>query len=360
MKIAIIGAGFSGLSAAYFLSHSNMSASITLYDFRGIAKGASGKASGLLHPYAGKRANFSYKAELAFPEASALIHAIHEHSVRTTNLPVILQKGILRPAVLESQKRDFQARAQESYPIESLYLTCEESSKYFPNPLNLPSLYIPSGLAIDSVQYLTTLFNMCREKGMIFQQEKIHSLHSLLGQYDHVICAGGYETKLLVPEKKELHTNDVKGQRLDIELPSEFSIPSIALAGTAYAAFSHETHLQPAKVCLGSTYEHHFDSDLPDEPYAKKEIFSKIAMFWPQLLSYPIHSIDAGIRATTPTSKPIVSFFHPKIWAITGLGSKGLLYHAWLSKLVVKAITGSISHDDVASTLSSSIFSHTA
>lgn len=51
MNIAIIGAGFSGLALAYFLLQS--SAHVTLFDAVGIGGGASGIATGLLHPYPG-------------------------------------------------------------------------------------------------------------------------------------------------------------------------------------------------------------------------------------------------------------------------------------------------------------------
>ena len=61
MKIAIIGAGLSGLSVAWHLSLHRQCA-ITLFDPQGIAGGASGIAAGLMHPYPGLMGMRSFMA----------------------------------------------------------------------------------------------------------------------------------------------------------------------------------------------------------------------------------------------------------------------------------------------------------
>ena len=58
MKLAIVGAGFCGVYAA-FLASKESNIEITLFDAKGIAAGASGVAAGLIHPFAGRRANKS-------------------------------------------------------------------------------------------------------------------------------------------------------------------------------------------------------------------------------------------------------------------------------------------------------------
>ncbi len=299
MKIAIIGAGFCGLSSAYLLLHQNkIEVSVTLFDDRGIGGGASGKASGLMHPYAGKRANFSYKAEEAFPDAQSLIEKMHIYSIELSEKPVVLQRGILRPATHKKQFDDFHIRSEEGYPIPLFTLSEEESSLLYDNPCQLSSLYIPSGVAIDSFQYLKLLYQASWQKGLQFTRKRIESIESLEEHFDHIIVTAGYETKSLLPH--DIITNSVKGQRIVLKLPQNFQSPKYALSGTSYAVFS------PDKiVCLGSTYEHHYIDEKPDEEYAKKEIFSKIALFWPELTQHPIDSTAAGIRATTATSHPL-------------------------------------------------------
>ncbi len=348
MNIAIIGSGFSGLSLVFFLQKISPSISCTLFDFRGIGEGASGKASGLVHPYAGKRAHFSYKAEIAFPEALQLINEIDAISRNQEHESVILQKGILRPAITSLQELDFKKRSEENYLFPAFFLSQNESSDIYPNPKNLPSLYIPEGLAINSVQYLKVLFKVCSEKNLIYKKEKIESLDILKEQFDHVIVCGGYETKEIFPKK--LQTNNVKGQRIDIALPNNFIKPIHAISAGAYAAFSEN------RVCLGSTYEHFFTSDEPNENEARKEIEPKISQFWPELIHSQTLSIAAGIRSTTSSSRPIVTFHQPSIWAITGLGSKGLLYHAWLSRCVALTLTQKISLLELKEMLTPSIF----
>src|SRR5579862_7065479 len=61
MRVAIIGAGFSGLSLAWQLIDSGQ-CTVTLFDQKGIGAGASGIAAGLMHPYPGKEGKRSFLA----------------------------------------------------------------------------------------------------------------------------------------------------------------------------------------------------------------------------------------------------------------------------------------------------------
>ena len=61
--IAIIGAGLAGLAVAYHILNKNQNCTVTLFDQKGIAAGASGIAAGLLHPFVGARSKRNFEAD---------------------------------------------------------------------------------------------------------------------------------------------------------------------------------------------------------------------------------------------------------------------------------------------------------
>lgn len=327
-KIAIIGAGFIGLSIAYFLSRSLQNTSITIFDPIPIGMSTSGKSAGLLHPFPGKRANFAADAEKAYPSALFLIEEMDLISRTNFCLPIILQRGIVRPALSSYQATDFATRSKE-YPELTQYLP-KESHTLYPNPLLLPSLFIPSGLAIDSEQYLKTLAFCCTKNNVEYRQEFFPIEEKESSAFDVLCISAGYKTKDFF--KSQIITNSVKGQRIILSCPKDLITPSVAISGGAYAIFYKRS------ICLGSTYERGYLSEDPDPEHAKSAIFPKVEEFWPDLLSGDIESVAAGIRATTQSSYPIVARFPNNRWAITGMGSKGLLYHAWIAQKVATSI----------------------
>ena len=93
MKIAIVGAGYAGLSACWHLLQRN--AEVTLFDEKGVGAGASGASTGLLHPYPAKLARRSLRADEAMREALALIEIAGQDTASHT--------GIVRLAMSEEQ-----------------------------------------------------------------------------------------------------------------------------------------------------------------------------------------------------------------------------------------------------------------
>ena len=116
------------------------------------------------------------------------------------------------------------------------------------------------------------------------------------------------------PECSHLKINFVKGQVLTVEKAIERSISS-----KRYFALTAEKN-----IChLGATYERDFADDRPNQETAT------------ELLEPEMRVLDcrAGIRVTNPAHYfPMIEQINPKTWAVTALGSRGLLYHAYLGK----------------------------
>src|SRR5581483_3535603 len=158
MKVAVIGAGFSGLSVAW---HLLKKVSVTLFDKEGIGAGASGIAAGLLHPFAGKWSKLNWNGFLAMQETCALI----DEAQKEEKLPLADKRGILRPVVNEEQKEAFFASFQK-YPKE---LTWQENRELS------PALFISCGMVVHSQRYLQALFKSCQNMGLEYEQKEISS-----------------------------------------------------------------------------------------------------------------------------------------------------------------------------------------
>jgi glycine/D-amino acid oxidase-like deaminating enzyme len=277
-KAAIIGAGFAGLAAAYFLSEKYQ---VTLFDQKGIGAGASGISSGLLHPYPGEKGRLSWHAEEALTLAKKLIDEAEEALGR----PVAHRGGILRLGPILNPGSDVVELGPEKF-------------------------LITSGMTVYPSLYLQGLWRVCEKKGVVLNIKKIESLESLKG-YDCVVLAIGAGIRSF-KEKEDLKINFVKGQVLTcaLEDPLERSVSS-----KVYTALTE----LPLQCHVGATYERDVIDEIPDQAKA-------VRLLNPAL---PVLDCRAGIRVTNPAHYfPILQQIGPHHHAITALGSRGLLYHA--------------------------------
>ena len=95
---------------------------------------------------------------------------------------------------------------------------------------------------------------------------------------------------------------------------------------------AHITPTEDPELCLiGSTYEH---TEKPD-PKKALELLQKAALFYPPAKDFKIVEIRSGVRLSPRVGyKPIVEKINPKTWVFTGLGSRGLIYHALFAKMI--------------------------
>jgi len=284
-KAAVIGAGFAGLSAVYFLSKKY---EVTLFDQKGVGGGASGISSGLLHPYPGEKGRLSWHAE----EAMKLSKKLIDEAENALGEPVADRNGILRLGPIMSPGSDVIELAPEKF-------------------------LITSGMTVFPSLYLKGLWKICETRGVELKIQKISNLAELQG-YDLIVLAVGAGLRFF-NEKENLKINFVKGQILTcaLEKPLERSISS-----KIYTALT-ENRLQ---CHVGATYERDVIDEIPDQAKA-------IALLKPTL---PVKECRAGIRVTNPAHYfPIVQQIGPHHYVITALGSRGLLYHALMgSKLL--------------------------
>lgn len=290
---------------------------VTLFDRNGPGSGASGVSAGLLHPYTGPHAKVPPNGLQAFQEARQLLQEIAPEALRAD--------GILRLAMSDLQRESF-SRTSQNYADVRWIPDCRS---IYPHLIHTPGILIKEGLLVDSQRYLETLWQHCYTQGALFVKEEIVTLASF-DSYDHVVIALGAETALL-PELSSLPLRQVKGQIIRIKWPTAIPQLPLPITGNAYIVPGNE-------VTIGATYEKPPFVDSSD--FAQQELLPKIAEMIALLNSVEVLSSGSGLRAVLPGHLPLVKQIKERSWLITGFGSKGLLYHAFLAKrLAVQIMT---------------------
>ncbi len=116
MRIAVIGAGFSGLGAAWHLLDQSPSSKVVLFDPGGVGGGASGMAAGLLHPYVGEEGRRSVLATEGLDATKALIGVAEEKLGRK----VADRNGIMRQALNDELRVMFHSHSRQHGDIQHL------------------------------------------------------------------------------------------------------------------------------------------------------------------------------------------------------------------------------------------------
>ncbi len=320
IHVAIVGAGFAGLALCYYLQR-DFDAKITLFDDQGVGGGASGIAAGLLHPYPGKEMRLSWRGDEAMAAACELLDVASQALGRR-----VYRRGVYRVALTPVQVEalhamDAQGRALLSAQSPAMDRLCLGQAKG----------YMQQALTVAPRLYLEGLRKVCCVLGAHLAIEAVS--WRALRSFDAVVIAAGARSQEFFPSVPlPLRMN--KGQLLAVD-PSSLSSLHKSVIGKGYLAYD------PTWPCayFGSTYEHHYTTSAPSLTTAKEVILPRIAQFIREPQAFKLLDCIAGLRASRQTCyHPLVDQMGPAAWVFTGLGSRGLLYHAYLGRLLAQAI----------------------
>lgn len=311
MKVAVVGAGFSGLAVCYHLLSKGVE--VDLYEQKEIGGGASGVASGLLHPYAGEQVRRSWKAQEALEATKELLTVAQRFS-----------KDLVA---------DFSGLLRQATPQQAAVFL-EHSSRYKDvEPLSDTLFLIRSGIVVHSTFYLLGLFEASKALGLTFIPQKVSSLEELHGYDAFVLALGNGVFSFKGIESKGL--SRVKGQSLLCRWPSH-----LPLLERAFLAKGHIVPLPKDRlVYVGSTYERNVidsQAEVPCEEVAKQLLWPRAKELVPELEDLDIVKCKAGIRVSRPGfAVPWIKPVGEKGWMLTAMGSRGLLYHAYFAKMLI-------------------------
>lgn len=304
MKIAIIGAGFSGVATAYKLLLRGHA--VTLYDMNGIGGGASGIAAGLMHPFAGRTARLNWRGHEGMKATNELLAVASD----ALGIAVADSTGIIRVALSDEQLKLFKECSDSNTQVD--WQTNEMMQGRVEGIASAPGIFIHSAVTVNCPLYLQGLWKTCEKLKGKFEQKRIEDLTSIDAERV-IITTGAHRGLHSVP------LTQVKGQLLEYDYTKQLPY-SIISQGYIVTKFGS---------CLaGSTFEKSFTSQEPDIEVARAELEPKIFSLYPPLAKAKIIGCRSGLRASCQGHLPVIKQTDERTWVLTGMGSKGLLYHA--------------------------------
>ncbi len=316
--------------------------SVCLIDPNGIAGGASGTPVGLANPATGRYASRSWEAETSLNYLTNSLLQIQS----TTTENFFKQTGVLRPAFdSKIASRMKQNIDQDLWDEGSIEWLLEDEIKLRHPGIHCyeGGVWVPKGLTVHIPIYLEALFASFENTVPVFTEVDYQIEHSdnwiIRFQSNesieakHVVFTSGIWTSKS-DFWSHLDMHPVKGQTLIIESHHPFKFAH------AVSALGYFSRIDGNKYILGSTYEHNFDHDLPDQK-GEDYMLNRLEKVLPDLAATAkVVSKWAGIRASTPDKKPYIGA-HPtseNCYVFTGLGSKGLLYSSYGAHLLIDHI----------------------
>lgn len=325
MNIAILGAGFSGLALTWNIVSSPFfkNAKVTVFDKHGVGGGASSVSAGLLHPFGGPKAKKNWRGDEGVEETLKLLQVASD----ALGEPVYRKSGLIRLATNPDQHEAFIESAHKNEGVS--WIEKEQCQTILKGLAAKPGIFIENAYSVISSKYLEGLFLACCNRGASLSIQELKSLKEVEG-YDLVIVALGADI-LDIEELQKLPIRRLKGHVLEFSWPSELPPPDVAVTSDIYLVMN----LAKTSCIAGATFEREFTSREPDPTFAAEYILKRLYKTFPSLKEVEPCEYRAGIRATTADHRPLISQINDKCWVMTGLGSKGLLYHALFSKELI-------------------------
>lgn len=314
MRIAIVGGGLAGLGTCYHLLTIDPTLKVQLFEKEGIGSGASGAAAGLLHPYTGSLAQINWCSQEGIAATIQLLDASAQAIGKSTYKP----SGIVRCAIsLEDQKNFYKiVQTQDDVSLWDPNYTYSQTGIY------RPALFIPGGLSVYTDLYLKGIWNLCAHYGTKLVSKTFTLDDS--ANFDRVILACGDSLANLYPS---LNLVLKRGEILICEKRLTYGI-----IGNGYLSLTDQNN-----ICyVGTTSRKNLKNISLDE--ATNLIRYQLNPWFK--MNIPVLGYKSGIRVyrSIDSYYPIVDQLDSKIWCFTGLGSRGLMYHAYLGYILAKAI----------------------
>lgn len=343
-RIAIIGGGIVGATAAYYLSTLPGSdhTKVTLFD-DGIGQ-ATTAAAGIISPWLSKRRNQRWY-RLAKAGADLFPELVYDAQLGTD---VYQQTGTIVtreiPTDLETLFDLAQERRQDAATMGTVStLTAAEVQAKVPLLSQThPGVFITGGARVDGAALVAGLLAKASAKNLTIRHERVTldaqgQVITSLGarKFDRIIIAAGAWLKQLVaPLSVTASVRPQKGQLIELQVkdyPLQENMPVVMPEGERdFVPFGH------GKLIVGATHEDDGQFDLRVDPAVTADLLGSAQRLMSGLTAANISGVRVGTRAYTADFAPFFGPIpeHEQILVASGLGSSGLTTGPQIGRLL--------------------------
>lgn len=337
LRIAIVGGGIVGSTAAYYLARAGYS--VTLFD-EGTGQ-ATKAAAGIICPWFTLRRNkpwyflVSNGAEFYRKMMTDLVDdGLTVQDIFQEDGALIIRKNT---ASLERDLEQAELKRQDASAIQQVHtVSTEQLSNYFPLlETKYGATFVQGGARLDGAALITTLHQAIQQFGGRIIREQAHlikheniiqiSTESLSSQmFDRILlAAGAWLPQLLTPLGYQVDIRPQKGQLY-------------SLYSEEWRSQHYPVIMPPGKIdiipfnngelIIGASHEDDQGYDLSINPEQLQALTDKAKEWIPNLPDKPFYRTKVGIRAYTSDYAVLVGKVPQthNLWAISGLGSSGL------------------------------------
>jgi glycine oxidase len=353
-RIAVIGAGIIGLSAAYELAV-RRGARVTIFDVRPPGRGASWAAAGMLAPAFEAAAEPGVHPQLfelclasaaLWPEFAGELAARSGVDVgfdRTPSLAAALDGG-------EAERLSRIAAVLSASGVAHTALAAADILRLEPaiNPVVLGGLELPSDFRVHNRQTVTALLAALRATSKVTFVAGAAPLKSAGGKlslegHDAVLVAAGWETAVIKVEERgalfslanwETALDDIDchgGQMLSVAA-GESAPMRVVRAGHVYLV------PRGGQVVIGATVEPDRAIDAPEAEVIEALRLEGVRLC-PGLADAPVAESWAGVRPGTPDQAPFIGeTVMPGLFVAAGHYRNGILLAPVTARLLADLI----------------------
>ena len=327
-KVAIVGAGIVGATAAYYLSK-EADVEVTVFDHgHGQATKA---AAGIISPWFSKRRNKAWY-KMARLGADFYVDLLADLEKNGQKIDFYQRSGVFLLKKDDSKLEELyqlalQRRDESPLIGELAILDQAAASSLFPGLKGFDRLlYASGGARVDGQLLVSRLLDASQVKVV----KKEVSLTPLLSGYqidnqmfDQVILStGAWLGHILEPLGDAVAVRPQKGQLRDYQVPQDMGAYPVVMP-------EGEWDLIPfpgGKLSLGATHENDMEFDLTVDENLLQQMAEAASPFYPSLKDAILSGERVGIRAYTSDFSP---FFGQVpnlsgVYTASGLGSSGL------------------------------------
>ena len=327
-KIAIVGAGIVGATAAYYLSK-EVDVEVTVFD-HGLGQ-ATKAAAGIISPWFSKRRNKAWY-KMARLGADFYIDLLNDLQESGQEVDFYQRSGVFLLKKDESKLEELYKLAlqrKDESPLigELAILDQATASNLFPGLEGFERLLYASGGARVDGQLLVSRLLEASQVKVIKKEVSLKPLASgyQIGNqmFDQVILStGAWLGHMLEPLGYEVDVRPQKGQLRDYQVPQDMGAYPVVMP-------EGEWDLIPfpgGKLSLGATHENDMGFDLTVDEKLLLQMEEAASLYYPSLKGAMISGERVGIRAYTSNFSPFFGLVPnlSEVYTASGLGSSGL------------------------------------